>query len=187
MKLDSHQKAKSIIDSILKKVSEAIDIRNTAGRVVLEIVEDAMVMCNETTLELKKRKERERKIASLRRDFQVIDYYRNPSLLITNPINGNAYTISLQRSDMPQLENVGYDIEAIKPGTTKHIYAALRAVIPDLRRSTSIRIWYTNEYGETVIVPANEMPAIRLVGTKLYVTKLWGRSTPEKLEDDELQ
>ena len=88
---------------------------------------------------------------------------------------------------MPQLEKVGYDVTAISPGTTKHIYAALRAVVPDIRRSTSIRIWYTNDYGENVIVPANEMPAIRLVGTKLFMTKLWCYTTPVMLEDEEPQ
>ena len=176
------------MDSILKKVSEAIDIRYAAGSMVLEIVEDAMFI-REETLELKSQKqvEREAIFTSLRRDWQVIKYRRNPSLSITNPISGDVYEISLKQLDMPQLEKVGYDVTVINPGTTKHVYAALRSVMPDIRRSTSIRIWYTNEYGETVIVPANEMPAIRLVGTKLYVTKLWGRSTPEMLEDDELQ
>ena len=178
---------KSIMDSVLKKVSEAIDIRAASGKVVLDIVEDAMYISDETTLELKRQKQRERKTASLRRDWQVIDYRRNPIFSITNPINGNVYTISLQRSEMPQLEKVGYDVTAISPGTTKHIYAALRAVVPDIRRSTSIRIWYTNDYGEYVIVPANETPAIRLVGTKLFMTKLWCYTTPVMLEDEELQ
>ena len=79
MKWDSHQQVKSIMDSILKKVSEAIDIRDASGRVVLDIVEDAMYISDETTLELKMQKSvRERKAASLRRDWQVIDYRRNP-------------------------------------------------------------------------------------------------------------
>ena len=180
MKLDSHQQARSIMDSILKKVSEAIDIRYAAGSVVLEIVEDAMFISEEQF-------EREVIFTSLQRDRQVIKYRRNPSLSITNPISGNVYEISLQQLDMPQLEKVGYDVTAINPGTTKHVYAALRSVMPDIRRSTSIRIWYTNGYGETVIVPANEMSAIRLVNTKLFMTKMWGCPTPVMPEDDELQ
>ena len=176
------------MDSILKKVSEAIDIRDAAGSVVLEIVEDAMFISEETLeLKSKRRFEREAIFTSLRRDWQVIKYRRNPSLSITNPISGDVYEISLQQLDMPQLEKVGYDVTAISPGTTKHVYAALRSVMPDIRRSTSIRIWYTNEYGETVIVPANEMSAIRLVNTKLFMTKMWGCPTPVMPEDDELQ
>ena len=176
------------MDSILKKVSEAIDIRYAAGSVVLEIVEDAMFI-SEETLELKSQKQFEREVifTSLRRDWQVIKYRRNPSLSITNPISGNVYEISLQQLDMPQLEKVGYDVTAISPGTTKHVYAALRSVLPNIQRSTSIRIWYTNGYGETVIVSANEMSAIRLVNTKLFMTKMWGRPTPVMPEDDELQ
>ena len=176
------------MDSILKKVSEAIDIRDAAGSVVLEIVEDAMFI-SEETLELKSQEQFEREVisTSLRRDWQVIKYRRNPSLSITNPISGNVYEISLQQLDMPQLEKAGYDVTAINPGTTKHVYAALRSVMPDIRRSTSIRIWYTNGYGETVIVSADEMLAVRLVGTKLFMTKMWGHPTPVMPEDDELQ
>ena len=77
MKLDSHQQARSIMDSILKKVSEAIDIRDAAGSVVLEIVEDAMFI-SEETLELKGQEQFEREVifTSLQRDWQVIKYRR---------------------------------------------------------------------------------------------------------------
>ena len=78
-KLRAHQHVKSIIDSILEKVSEAIDIRTTAGKVVLDIVEDAMKISNETILDFKLLKSsRERIAASLRHDWLVIDYRRNP-------------------------------------------------------------------------------------------------------------
>ena len=119
---ESHQHVKNIIDSILEKVSEAIDIRTTAGKVVLDIVEDAMHISDETILDFKLLKSSQERIAaSLRHDWLVIDYRRNPTFSITNPINGNVYTIPLQRSEMPQLEKVGYDVTAITPGTTKHI------------------------------------------------------------------
>ena len=182
---ESDQQVKSIVDSILKNVSTAIDIRTTAGEVVLDIVEDAMSISDEANLQLKLQQSSRSKVtASLRRDWLIIDYRRTLSLPITNPINGHTYTISLQPSNMSQLKNVGYDATAISPGTSKHVYAALRSIIPDLRRSTSIRIWYTNDDGEYIIVPANEMPAVRLVGMKLFMTKLWCYSTPVVLEDE---
>ena len=187
-KLRAHQHVKSILDSILEKVSDAIDIRTTAGKIVLDIVEDAMKISNETILDFKLLKSsRERIAASLRHDWLVINYRRNPTFSITNPINGNVYIVALRCPETSQLDKVGYDATAIYRGTTKHIYAALRAVMPDIRRSTSIRIWYTDEYGEYVIVPANEMPAIRLIGTKLFMTKLWCYATPVMLEDEEPQ
>ena len=185
---EPHLHVKNIIDSILEKVSEAIDIRTTAGEVVLDIVEDAMDISDETILDLKFLKSnRERTFASLRHDWLVLEYRRNPTLSITNPINGNVYIISLRASQMHQVEKVGYDLKSISSGTTKHMYAALRAIVPDIRRSTSIRIWYTNEDGEHVIVPANEMPARRLVGTKLFMTKLGCYATPLMVEDEEPQ
>ena len=182
---ESDQQVKRIMDEIMKNVWTAIDIRTTAAWVTLEIVEEAMSVSDEATLQFELQQSlRSRTIASLRRDWLIIDYRRTLNLPITNPINGHTYTISLQPSNMSQLENVGYDVTAISPGTTKHVYAALRAVIPDLRRSASIRIWYTNDDGERTVVPANEMPAVRLVGMKLFMTKLWCGSTPAVLEDE---
>ena len=182
---ESDQQVRSIVDEIMKNVSTAIDIRTTAAWIVLDIVEEAMSISDEATLQFKlQQSSRSRATASLRRDWLIIDYRRTLSLPITNPINGHTYTISLQPSNMSQLKNVGYDATAISPGTSKHVYAALRSIIPDLRRSTSIRIWYTNDDGEYIIVPANEMPAVRLVGMKLFMTKLWCYSTPVVLEDE---
>ena len=127
-----------------------------AEKVVDDIVEDSMYTSNETALQLKlQQNARSKKNASLRHGWLVIDYRRNPKLRITNPVNGQVYTVSLQLTDMPQLERVGYDVTAINPGTTKHVYAALRAVIPDLQRSTSLRIWYTNDNGESIVIPCN--------------------------------
>ena len=150
------------MDEIMKNVLTAIDIRTTAAWVALEIVEEAMSVSDEATLQFELQQSlHSRTIASLRRDWLIIDYRRTLNLPITNPINGHTYTISLQPSNMSQLENVGYDVTAINPGTTKHVYAAQRAVIPDLQRSASIRILYTNDDGEHTVVPANEMPAVR--------------------------
>ena len=168
-KLD--QEARNIVDSIMKHVSTAIHIRTTARQVVLNIVEDAMKVSDAATA---LRQKKSQAIASLRHDLKVIDFRRNALISITNPISGEKYSVSLSRSDMPQLENAGYDIKHIKSGTTQHIYAALRAMLPDIGRSTSIRIWYTTDSGEDVTVPANEMPALRLVGKKLFMMKLWG-------------
>ena len=182
----SDEQAKNIMESILKKVYGAIDVRIMAEKVVDDIVEDAMYISNETTLQLKLQQNARSKMnASLRRDLLVIDYRRNPELRITNPVNGQVYTVSLRLPDMPQLESVGYDVSFINPGTTKHVYAALRAVIPDLQRSTSLRIWYTNDNGECIVIPCNDMSVLGLIGIKLYVAKLWGSTTPALLEDEE--
>jgi hypothetical protein len=143
--LESHRQVQSIVELILMNVSEAIDIRTASEDIVLDMVEDAMDISD-----------------------------KKVELSITNSISGQKYSVSLERSDMAQLENAGYDIKHIKSGTTQHIYAALRAMLPDIGRSTSIRIWYTNDSGEDVTVPANEMPALRLVGKKLFTMKLWG-------------
>ena len=178
---ESDQQVKSIVDSIMKNVSTAIHIRTTAGQVVLDIVEDAMEVSDAATA---LRQEKSKAIASLRHDLLIINYRRSFTLPITNLINGHTYTISLRPSNMTQLVNVGYDVEDIIPGTTKHMYAALRAVIPDLRRSVSIRIWYFNNDGEHIVIPSNGIPAVRYVGMKLFMTKLWCGSTPTILEDE---
>ena len=47
---ESDQQVKSIVDEIMKNVSTAIDIRTTAGEVVLDIVEDAMSISDEATM-----------------------------------------------------------------------------------------------------------------------------------------
>ena len=107
------------MDSILKEVSKAISIRTTAESMLLEIIEDAMLI-SEENLELKSQRQFERGVItnSLRRDWQVIKYRRNPSLSITNPISGVVYEILLQQIDRQKLEKVGYDVIAINPGTT---------------------------------------------------------------------
>jgi len=181
---ESDQQVKSIVDSIMKNVSTAIHIRTKAGQVVLDIVEDAMEVSDAATLQLKLQQERSKAIASLRHDLLIINYRRSFTLPITNLINGHTYTISLRPSNMTQLKNVGYDVEDIIPGTTKHMYAALRAVIPDLRRSVSIRIWYFNNDGEHIVMESNKILAVRYVGMKLFMTKLWCGSTPTMLEDE---
>ena len=135
----------------MTNVSTAIDIRTTAGQVVLDIVEDAMEVSDEAKLQ---RSSRSTAIASLRRDALIRNYCISSTLPIANPCNGHTYNISLRPSDMTQPENVGYDVEDIIPGTTKHMYAALRAVIHDLRRSASIRIWYFADDGEHICAGA---------------------------------
>ena len=72
--------------------------------------------------------------------------------------------------------------KGIIPGTTKHMYAALRAVIPDLRRSVAIRTRYFNNDGEHIVIPSNGIPAVRYVGMKLFMTKLWCGSSPAGLK-----
>jgi hypothetical protein len=170
--LESHRQVQSIVELILINVSEAIDIRTASGKIVLDMVEDAMLRSDKLK---RKKAEREGKTASLRHDLEVINYRRTGLISITNSISGHQYSVCLKHSDLAQLENVGYDFESITPGTTKHLYAALRAALPEIGRSTSIRVWYTNDSGEDVLVPANEMPARRLVGKKLFMMKLWGR------------
>ena len=177
----SDQQAINIVDSIMKHVSTAIHIRTTARQVVLNIVEDAMKVSDAATA---LRQKKSKAIASLRHDLLIINYRRSFTLPITNLINGHTYTISLRPSHMTQLANVGYDVKGIISGTTKHMYAALRAVIPDLRRSVAIRIRYFNNDGEHIVIPANLIPAVRYVGTKLFMTKLWCGSTPTILEDE---
>ena len=167
--LESHRQVQSIVELILMNVSEAIDIRTASENIVLDMVEDAMDKSDELKI---KRKKRETQNALLRHDLKVVDYRRNSLIFITNPINGNTYPVSLKLSHMSQLENVGYSVKEINPGTSKHMYAALRAALPDIGRSTSIRIWYTDDSGEVVTVPANELPAVSLVGKKLFMTKL---------------
>ena len=174
--LESHRQAQNVVKLILANVSEAIDRRTESKDIVLDMVEDAMLESDE----MKRMKaEHEEYAASLRQDLRVIDYRRTGLISITNSISGHQYSVCLKHSDLAQLENVGYDIKAIKSGTTLHMYAALRATLPDIGRSTSIRIWYTDDSGEDVTVPANEMPALRLVGKKLFMTKLWGCPTAD--------
>ena len=169
--LESHRQAQSIVEMILSTVSEAIDIRMEAKNVVLDILEDAMLESDEME---RKKAEHKEYTASLRHDLEVINYRQTGLISITNSISGQKYSVRLKHLDLAQLPNVGYSIDDINPGTTKHLYAALRAALPDLRRSTSIRVWYTNDSGEDVSVPANEMPAVNLMGKKLFMMKLWG-------------
>ena len=51
--------------------------------------------------------------------------------------------------------------------------------------SVALLRWYTNDNGEYIVIPCNEMPVVRLIGIKLSVTKLWGSTTPALLEDEE--
>jgi hypothetical protein len=143
MKLSSYQPVKSIIDSILLGVSKAISIRTTAESTLLEIVEDAM-LTSEDSIEDKRRDAIEKEMITneLRRDWRIIKYRMNPSLSVTNPISGIVYEVLLRQIDRRKVERVGYDVTLINPGTTKHAYATLRSLMPDIQRSTSIRIWY---------------------------------------------
>ena len=169
--LESHRHAQSIVEMILSNVSEAIDIRMEAKNVFLDILEDAML---ESEKRKKKKHERKEHTESLRRDLEIINYRQTGFISVTNAVSGQKYSVRLKHVDLAQLPNVGYGINDINAGTTKHLYAALRAALPDLRRSTSIRVWYTNDSGEDVSVPANEMPALNLMGKKLLMMKLWG-------------
>ena len=183
MKLSSYQQVKSIIDSILQGVSKAITIRTAAGSLLLEIIEDTMFI-SESNDELRGqyRAEREAASNSLRQDWLVLKYRSNPSLSITNPISGIVYETFLRYVDRQKLEEVGYDVTTIIPGTMRHVYAVLRSLMLNIRRSTSIRIWYTNGRGDNVEVPADGQQAIQLVHEKLFMTKIWGHkptTTPD--------
>ena len=166
MNLQAHREVKSIVDEILMNVSDAIDViyvHDMVEDIVLDMVEEAM----------HRSRQREIQNASLRHDLEVIDYRRNCQLVITNPMNGDKYLVSLKAQLMwGQLKDVGYDVQKITAGSTKHLYAALRAAIPDLRRSTSLRIWYTDDSGENVTVSATDVPALWLVGKKLFMMRL---------------
>jgi hypothetical protein len=166
MNLQAHREVKSIVDEILMNVSDAIDVihvHDMVEDIVLDMVEEAM----------HRSRQREIQNASLRHDLEVIDYRRNRQLVITNPMNGDKYLVSLKAQLMwGQLKDVGYDVQKITAGSTKHLYAALRAAIPDLRRSTSLRIWYTDDSGENVTVSATDVPALWLVGKKLFMMRL---------------
>jgi hypothetical protein len=166
MNLQAHREVKSIVDEILMNVSDAIDViyvHDMVEDIVLDMVEEAM----------HRSRQREIQNASLRHDLEVIDYRRNRQLVITNPMNGDRYLVSLKAQLMwGQLKDVGYDVQKITAGSTKHLYAALRAAIPDLRRSTSLRIWYTDDSGENVTVSATDVPALWLVGKKLFMMRL---------------
>ena len=173
MNLQAHREVKSIVDEILMNVSDAIDViyvHDMVEDIVLDMVEEAM----------HRSRQREIQNASLRHDLEVIDYRRNRQLVITNPMNGDKYLVSLKAQLMwGQLKDVGYDVQKITAGSTKHLYAALRAAIPDLRRSTSLRIWYTDASGENVTVLATDGSALLLVGKKLFMTRLWGCPTAD--------
>ena len=165
MNLQAHREVKSIVDEILMNVSDAIDViyvHDMVEDIVLDMVEEAM----------HRSRQREIQNASLRHDLEVIDYRRNRQLVITNPMNGDKYLVSLKDQPMCQLKDVGYDVQELTAGSTKHLYAALRAAIPDLRRSTSLRIWYTDDSGENVTVSATDVPALWLVGKKLFMMRL---------------
>jgi len=166
MNLQAHREVKSIVDEILMNVSDAIDViyvHDMVEDIVLDMVEEAM----------HRSRQREIQNPSLRHDLEVIDYRRNRQLVITNPMNGDKYLVSLKAQLMwGQLKDVGYDVQKITAGSTKHLYAALRAAIPDLRRSTSLRIWYTDDSGENVTVSATDVPALWLVGKKLFMMRL---------------
>ena len=171
MNLQAHREVKSIVDEILMNVSDAIDViyvHDMVEDIVLDMVEEAM----------HRSRQREIQNASLRHDLEVIDYRRNRQLVITNPMNGDKYLVSLKAQPMCQLKDVGYDVQELTAGSTKHLYAALRAAIPDLRRSTSLRIWYTDASGENVTVLATDGSALWLVGKKLFMTRLWDCSQP---------
>lgn len=171
---ESDQQVRVIVDLILDNVMAAIDFRATAAEIVSDIVDDAMSASDDACSHLQwQRSARSIAIASLRRDWLVMEYRLTHCLPITNPLTGRTYALSLRPSSLAQLKNVGYDIKSLRPGTTKHVYAALRAAISDLPRSASIRIWYTNADGAYTVVLADEMPAIRLVGMNLFVLKLW--------------
>ena len=186
MKLSSYQPVKSIIDSILLGVSKAISIRTTAESTLLEIVEDAM-LTSEDSIEDKRRDALEKEMITneLRRDCRIIKYRMNPSLSVTNPISGIVYEVLLRQIDRRKVERVGYDVTLINPGTTKHAYATLRSLMPDIQRSTSIRIWYKNQHDECVVVSADNRSAKQLIHTKLFMTKIWGHNTTTIPEEDE--
>ena len=154
MNLQAHREVKSIVDLILMNVSEAIDaiyVHDMVEDMVVDMVEEAVLRSE---------------VINLRRWNRQLD--------IRNPMNGDYYLVSLSEAKLiwGQLKDVGYDVERITAGSTKHLYAALRAAIPDLRRSTSIRIWYTNDSCENVTVPCTDGLALWLVGKKLFMTRL---------------
>ena len=187
MKLSSYKPVKSIIDSILLGVSKAITIRITAERTIQQIVEDA-ILSSEESKELKERCKIEKEMITrqLRRDLQTIKYRMNPSLSITNPISGIVYKVLLRQVDRQKVERIGYDVASINSGTTKHAYAALRSLMPDINRSTSIRIWYKNHHDECVVVSAdNRRSAVQLIHNKLFMTKIWGYHTTINPEEDD--
>ena len=149
IKTSSYDPVKSIIDSVLLEVSKAITIRIEAKRAVQKAIEEA-IQIGEEKERLKERRKLEVEMTTrqLRRNSQTYKYRLDPSLLITNPISGIAYEVPLRHVDRQTIEKVGYDVASINPGTTKHVYAALRSLMTDIKRNTSIRIWYKNHHGE---------------------------------------
>ena len=145
------------------------------------------MLTSEESIELKKQRQIEKEMITnqLRRDWRIIKYRMNPSLSVTNPLSGIVYEVLLRQIDRQKVEKVGYDAIFINPGTTKHAYATLRSLMPDIQRSTSIRIWYKNQHDECVVVSADNRSAKQLIHTKLFMTKIWGHNTTTIPEEDE--
>ena len=178
IKTSSYDPVKSIIDSVLLEVSKAITIRIEAKRAVQKAIEEA-IQIGEEKERLKERRKLEVEMTArqLRRNSQTYKYRLDPSLLITNPISGIAYEVPLRHVDRQTIEKVGYDVASINPGTTKHVYAALRSLMTDIKRTTSIRIWYKNHHDECVTVFLGSSPAEYLIHQKVFVTKLSSTAT----------
>ena len=184
-KTSSYDPVKSIIDSILLEVSKAITIRIESKRVIQKAIEDAIQIGKENK-RLKERRKVEIEMATrqLRRNSQAYKYRIDPSLLSTTPISGTVYEVSLRHVDRQPIERVGYDVASINPGTTKHVYAALRSLMTDIKRNTSIRIWYKNHRDKCVTVFPGSSPAEYLIHQKVFVTKLSSTATTPTPEED---
>ena len=56
----------------------------------------------------------------------------------------------------------------------------------DIKRSTSLRIWYLNDDKECTVVLSNDWtPVTRIIDRKLFVTTLWGTVDKLTLDDDD--
>ena len=187
----SDEQAKDIMREIMKNVHRIIDARNMIKSIVSEIVEKAMttsngIRCRSTTSSQACSVAALKAVAAARFDLLIIKYRREPKLVVTNLINGQEYTVSLKPEDLYKLREVGYKTRTIVLGTTKHLYGALRAVMVDLKRSTSLRIWYLDDNKRCIVVQSDDWtPITRIIDRKLFVTKLWDTVDKRTSEDED--
>ena len=199
----SDKQVKDILKELMANVYKKIDTRNMIEDIVRDIVDKAMGTSDAITPAIRRiRQERIDQVlqlaetskatalkaaAAARFDLLVMKYRREPKVLITNLMNGQEYTVSMKPEDIYKLSEVGYKTNSIIHGTTKHLYGALRATMADLKRSTSLRIWYFGDDKDCVTVESDDWtPVTRMIDRKLYVTKLWdtiGRVASENEAD----
>lgn len=162
------QQMRTIIDTVIQTVMNAIDIRVEAEDTVYGIIEEAVAISEETkVLKRLAREARDASTAEFKRAKLFLDYWLDYMIPITNAITGQTQRVSMH-PNKATLKATGYDTYYVQVGTQKHLYASLRSELPDLPRSASIRIWYSDYTGSQITVESDSKTVDSLIDKKLF-------------------